>query len=185
MTVVQLIPVDKVRAGDNDRRSFDTEALQELADDILHKGLIQPITVRPMGDMYEIIAGERRYRATILAGLTEIEALVRHGTDEEASGWMLSENLFRADLNPIEEARAYQKRIDDFGWDVARLAAEARVSPSRIKQRLNLLKLREDVQHLVKSGNLALNYAGAMVGLDFNRQAIALQALLGERKPTI
>ena len=129
MTVVERVPIDAIAPGDNDREDFDAAALQELADSIGQYGLAQPITVRPVGrDRFQIVAGERRWRACRLLGWPTIPALVREMDDETASGVMLLENVQRAELNPIEEARAYARRMARFGWDVDRVAAAANVA---------------------------------------------------------
>jgi ParB family chromosome partitioning protein len=125
---------------------------------------------------YEIVAGERRFRAmTTILDRSFIPAIVRELDDESASAIMLAENTGRADLDPIEEANAYQSRIERFGWTEERLAKTAGVSTDRVKKRIALLALHDDVQHLVAHGNLPLGHAAAMFELDHNRQLIALR----------
>jgi ParB/RepB/Spo0J family partition protein len=183
---VQQIPVASIVAGDNDRKSFDPERLQELADDIAQQGLLSPIRVRPIPDgQLELVFGERRLRAVKLLGWSEIPGTIVEMDAETASAEMLSENLHRQALNPIDEGRAYKVRMDRFGWDVATCAEKARVSKERVKQRLDLLRLGDDIQHLIRSGNVPLNYALAMVGLDRNRQQIALRFLVAPSRPDI
>ncbi len=175
-TQVIKIDVSKVVAGNNDRKVFDEVKLAELADSIREHGLAQPITVRPWKGVFQIVAGERRFRAIsqILKWQT-VPALVREMSDEDASAVMLAENTARADLNPIEEANAYQSRIEQFGWTTARVAEIAGVSEDIVNRRLSLLKLAEDIQHLVASGQFPICHAEAMVDLDSNRQRIALR----------
>jgi ParB/RepB/Spo0J family partition protein len=181
---LQQLPASQIRPGSNDRHRFDLEQLTDLAWSIKTNGLAQPITVRPMPDgHYEIIAGERRYRAmTQILGYDTIPCLVDARDDASASAIMLAENCARVDLNPIEEAQAYQARIDQFGWTVERLADTAGVSKDIVKKRLGLLSLREEIQHLVKHEGLPLGHAEALCGLDRNRQLSALRIL--QQSPT-
>jgi ParB/RepB/Spo0J family partition protein len=174
---VQLIDTALIVAGSNDRQQFNANALADLAASIDEHGLAQPPTFRPLpGGQYEIVAGERRTRACRdLLGWTEIPAIVRDLSDEEAAAIMLAENTGRADLNPIEEATAYQVRIDAFGWDAARVAETAGVSVQRVHDRLALLALVEDIQHFVKTGAFPVSYAKMLTDLDANRQRIALR----------
>jgi ParB/RepB/Spo0J family partition protein len=173
--------------GDNDRTVFNAAELQALADNINENGLLQPIMVRKLTNgQYQIILGERRYRATGLLGWETIPAIIRDVTDEEASAGMLSENMARANLDPIDEAHAYQSRIDRYGWTVEYLAGIAGVSTVRILFRLKLLSLRSDLQALIRSGNLPLGYAQTLAdaGLDANHQAIAIDRLRDNANPT-
>jgi ParB family chromosome partitioning protein len=205
-TQVQNIRVDQIVPGDNDRERFDPEGLRELADSIKQHGLAQPITLRILfhcqrcqiyvtatpGDPYEycecfggqswtpryqIVAGERRWRAVQLLGWAHIPALVRTLDDEAASSIMLLENIQRAELNPMEEARAYQKRMDQFGWDEEQVAQVANVPVQRVRLRLVLLDLVPEAQDLVRNGNLGVKYGYVMRDLDVNRQRIALRYL--------
>lgn len=176
--LVTQIPVAQIVPGDNDREAFDATGLEELAASIAQHGLAQPITVRPLGAaVYQIVAGERRWRAHQLLGWETISALVRQMDDEQASSVMLLENIQRAELNPMEEARAYRKRMERFGWDEARVAEVANVSAARVRLRLILLDLVPEAQTLVRDGQLGVKYAYAMRDLDANRQRIALHYL--------
>lgn len=175
--------------GDNDRTAagFKPEEIRELANSIKSEGLINPITIRPVdGGKFEIVEGERRYRAHLLLELTHIPAKVRVLTDIEASDIMLAENTGRKDLDPIDEAKAYQKRIDRYQYTIEQVAKKAGVSMTRVQQRLKLLKLRADIQHLVRYGNFQVGYALiiAEAGLDNNRQTIALKRLETNASPT-
>ncbi len=172
---IQQIPVSQIAPGNNDRKHFDQNALQDLATSISRDGLAQPITIRPHGDGYQIVAGERRFRAVNLLGWECIDAIVRELDDETASAIMLAENTGRADLNPIEEAEAYQVRIQQFGWNARKIAETAGVSEARVKGRLQLLELVPEAQHLVKFGHLPLGHARCLADLDSNRQRIALR----------
>lgn len=173
--------------GNNDRTIFNAGELQTLADNIAANGLLQPIMVRKLDDSrYQIILGERRYRATGLLGWATIPAVIRDVTEEEASAGMLSENMARANLDPIDEARAYQSRINTYGWPIEELARIAGVSTTRVLFRLKLLRLRDDLQALIRSENLAIGYAQILADadLDINHQAIAVDRLRDNATPT-
>jgi ParB/RepB/Spo0J family partition protein len=189
---ITLVDVRMIVPGDNDRKTFDPAKLETLAASIGKNGLAQPIVLRMMDvetpdPMYEIVAGERRFRAisTILKWV-EIPAIIRDLTDEEASDIMLAENVGRENLDPIEEAIAYQRRIDQYGYTVSEIAEKVGVTSIRVQFRLKLLALREDVQQLVKTGNLDLGYAQilASASLDPNFQLLALRALQENNHPT-
>ena len=181
-----ILPVNKIRAGNNDRTIFDQDELKKLAETIREHGVIQPITVNQVGKTYEIIAGERRYRATILAGLPTIPAIVKKVDARTASALMLAENISRADLDPIDEGNAYQKRIDQ-GWTLEELSASVGKSLIKIQFRLKLLSLRDDLQSLVRSGNLLIGYAQIIcdANLDTNRQLLAVKTLRDNPRPTL
>lgn len=172
---ITSIPVCLIDPGPNDRLHFDENALRDLASSIDQHGLAQPITVRPLGERYEIVAGERRFRAVRLLGRETIPCLVRALDDEQAASIMLAENTSRADLNPIEEAEAYQRRIRQFGWTSSRVAEIAGVSEQRVRDRITLLDLVPELQQLIRFGHFPLGHARLMSGLDNNRQRIALR----------
>ena len=177
-TNIVELPVAEVIPGDNDRTIFDPDKLAELAESIRQHGLAQPITVRPLGGKYQIIAGERRFRAiSQVLKWEKVPAIVRELSDEDASAIMLAENTARADLNPIDEARAYQKRIEQFGWTVARIADVAGKSASVVKNRLELLNLVPELQTMVAKGQLDVVKAQMLTVLDANRQRMALRVM--------
>ncbi len=155
------------------RQVFDTEALAELAGSIKEIGVLQPIVVRPNpdGEGYELIMGERRLRATREAGLTEIPAIVRTTEDVDLLRDALVENLHRAQLNPLEEAAAYQQLLDDFGITHEQLAERLSRSRPQITNTLRLLKLPPAVQKRVAAGVLSAGHARALLTLD-NAQAM-------------
>jgi ParB/RepB/Spo0J family partition protein len=193
MTSIQLIPVSKIRPGSNDRTVFDAEELQSLANSIRiqgrgrkGKGLLQPITVRKVSRHYEIIAGERRFRAVCLLQWTAIPAIPVQVTDEEAAALMMVENVSRKDLDPIDEARAFRIRIDKYGWSEETCAEYAGTSTTRVKFRLKLLTLRDDLLELIRFGHLQIGYAQTLAdaNLDNNRQLLAVKALRDNPKPT-
>jgi len=184
---ISNIPCSKVQAGNNDRTVFNHAALLELAESIRQHGLAQPITVRAVNSHYEIVAGERRFRAiSEILHMPEIPAIIRNLSDEQAAAIMLSENTARQDLDPIDEAGAYQKNMTRFAWSIEETAKNAGVSTQRVHARLKLLKLREDLQNLVRNGDLQMGYAQiiAHAELDRNRQLIALRELRENPRPT-
>lgn len=173
---VTEISVRDIVAGDNDRRHFDQSALEELAASIASDGLGQPPTVRPLGEGYQLVCGERRTRAMRdVLGWERIPCIVREMSDEEASALMLAENTARADLDPVEEARAYVKRIDA-GASVADVARTAGRSVATVQARVALLKLSDVSLQMVSRGTIPLGHAVMMAGLDSNRQVLAIKA---------
>ena len=160
-----LIPVEKLVPNPNQpRRDFQPEALQELAASIRVKGVIQPLIVRAMGNgSYEIVAGERRWRAAQLAQLHELPAIVRDFTDSEVIEVAIIENIQRADLNAIEEALAFRQLMDRFGHTQEKLAEALSKSRSHIANLLRLLNLPEDVQAHVRDGKLSAGHARALI----------------------
>ena len=159
------LPVSKIepRAG-QPRTRFDEAALAELAESIREHGLIQPVTVRPLGDgYYQLIAGERRWRAARLAGLTEVPARILEAGDRETAELALVENLQREDLNPVEEARGYRSLMDSYG--LTQEAAAERVGKSRpvVANSLRLLGLPGDALARVEDGTLSLSQARAIL----------------------
>lgn len=160
--------------SDQPRKNFDGEALSQLADSIAANGILQPILVRESGDRYTIIAGERRYRAARLAGLTEIPALVLEADDESAAKYALIENLQREDLNPYEEAAAIRKLIDEFSLSQEQVASSIGRSRSAVANALRLLDLPEEaVAHLI-DGTLSAGHARTLLGLIDRSQIGAL-----------
>ena len=149
------------------RRTFDDEALEELADSIREVGLLQPVVVRATGDgQYELIMGERRWRASQRAGLTEIAAIVRDTPDTEMLRDALIENLHRQALDPLEEAAAYQQLLDDFGATHEQLARKIGRSRPHISNTLRLLNLPPAVQKRVAAGVLSAGHARALLSLN-------------------
>lgn len=191
-TQVQILDVATIIPGLNDRTVFEAGKLRELADSIREAGrLLQPITVRRLDAenvLYEIIAGERRYRAcTTILGWAEIPAQVIDATDEEASGLMLAENIARADLDPVDEGRAYKTRMERFGWSVEECAQRAGVIPWQVKSRVGMLRLLPDILDLVRKKIVGIRFAQLMdeYGLDTPQQQRALYALKARQNPTV
>lgn len=168
------IPIDLLYRGRyQPRREFDEDALQELADSIRVQGVLQPLVVRPgqgSGE-YEIIAGERRWRAAQLAGLDNVPAIVRSISDEAAVAVGLIENLQREDLNPLEAATAVQRLIHDFGLSHQATADAVGRSRTSITNLLRLLELNDDVQGMIREGNLEVGHAKVLAGLQCREQS--------------
>jgi ParB family chromosome partitioning protein len=210
--VLREVQMNQIIPGDNDRTAFDAAELQKLADSIDQYGLKQPISLRPvlicpvcetvygeqpfparcvecrhddLQERHQIVAGERRWRAHKLLHRDVIEALVEEMDDEQASGVMLLENIQRAELNPIEEARAYEKRMTQFGWDDHQVADKANVSVTRVRLRLALLDIVPEAQQLVRDGHMGIKYAYALRDLDDNRQRIALRYMREVENPNL
>jgi ParB/RepB/Spo0J family partition protein len=189
MKPISDIPISQIVPGRNDRTVFDESGLRELADSIKEHGLIQPITVRHAndGNLFEIVAGERRFRACKLLGWKTIPAIVTDLKDEEASAITLAENIARKSLDPIDEACAYQSRIESFGWSINDLSKYAGTSTIHIQFRLKLLKLIPEIQKLIRGGNIQIGYAQILAdaNLDSNFQLLAFSKLRDNPKPTM
>lgn len=163
---LELIPVDKVRPNPyQPRQHFDEDALQELAESIQAIGVLQPVLVRRSGDMFELIAGERRWRAARRAGLRSIPAVVRDSTDTDALAEALTENLQRVDLSPLEEASAYQQLIEDFNLTHDEIALKVGKSRPAVSNALRLLQLPPGAQRLLAEGQLSAGHARALLSI--------------------
>ena len=165
---VRTLPISRVEPRqDQPRDRFDEERLQDLASSISHHGLIQPIIVRRIsGGDYQIIAGERRWRAARMAGLTEIPVRVLQADDRSVSELALVENLQREDLNPMEEARGYLKLMEDYSLTQEEAAAGVGKSRSAVANALRLLNLSAPVAEMVESGSLSAGHARALLPLE-------------------
>ncbi len=162
-----MVPIEQIMANpDQPRRQFDPEALKELAESLKSRGVLQPLIVRPHpgdSDMYQIVAGERRWRAAQMAQLHELPVIVRDLTDTEVLEVAIIENIQRADLNAIEEAASFRQLMDRFGHTQERLAEALNKSRSHIANLLRLLNLPEAVQDYVKDGKLSAGHARALI----------------------
>ena len=147
------------------RRDFTEESIKELADSIREQGILQPLIVRPKNGSYELIAGERRWRAAQLAGLTDLPVLVREADDAKVLEMALIENLQRENLNPIEEALGYQKLISDFSLTQEQAAVKVGKNRVTVANLLRLLQLHPDIQNYVRSGLLSFGHARAILGI--------------------
>jgi ParB family chromosome partitioning protein len=160
------VPIDQIEVNPNQpRKVFDFTALDELAASIRSSGVIQPIIVRRLAGSYQLIAGERRWRAARQAGLERIPAIVRDATDAQSIELALVENLLREDLNPIEAAQAYQKLLAEFGWTQEELAQRIGKDRTSIANCLRLLRLPEEIQTDLRSGRLTMGHARALLAL--------------------
>jgi ParB family chromosome partitioning protein len=163
----QHIPTAWLRSGEfQPRRHFDDAALQELADSIRERGILEPLLVRPVAnarDAYEIVAGERRWRAAQIAGLHEVPVLVRELTDREAMEFGIIENVQREDLSAIEEGDGYRRLIEEFGHTQEALAKIVGKSRPHITNMLRILSLPKDVQRMITEGKLTSGHARALV----------------------
>ncbi len=164
---VSTVPLHKVEPNPlQPRREFDPEALQALADSITAHGMIQPLTVRELpGGYYQIIAGERRWRAARQAGLQEVPVLIVEADDRKVMELALVENLQREDLNPMEEAQGYRSLMEDYGLTQAETAERVGKSRPAVANALRLLSLSDDLAELVRNGTLSPGHARALLGV--------------------
>ena len=161
----RLVPTAELRAGRlNPRKDFRDEELAELAESIRSKGLVQPIIVRPVAGGYEIVAGERRWRAAQKAGLHTVPVIARDLNDKEVLELAIIENVQRADLNAIEEATGYRDLVERFSYSQEQLSEIIGKSRSHVANTLRLLKLPEAVQAMVQDGRLTAGHARALIG---------------------
>lgn len=151
---------------DQPRKQFDQAALEDLAGSIKQYGIIQPIIVSKKDDYYEIIAGERRWRAAKIAGLKQIPVVIKEYTDKEIAEISLIENIQRENLNPVEEAKAYKRLIEEYDLTQEELAERISKSRTQITNTMRLLKLHEDVQEMLVEGRLTAGHARALLGLE-------------------
>ena len=169
------IPLEELRPNPyQPRKVFDEEALQDLADSIKEHGVFQPIIIKKSIKGYEIIAGERRYRASKIAGLTKIPAIIRNFTDEQMMEIALLENLQRENLNAIEEAIAYKKMIQNLGITQEELAKKVGKSRSHVTNIIGLLRLPQEVQQLVADSKISMGHARALSKLESEEEMKAL-----------
>jgi ParB family chromosome partitioning protein len=184
--MVQRIPVGKIRPNRyQPRRNFDEAALAELSESIKERGLLQPISVwKDQGeDHYELIAGERRLRASKLAGLAEIDAIVKKDLDDEQKlGLSLIENIQREDLNAVDTALAYRQLMQNFGVSQADIAKRVGKSRGAVSNTLRLLELDEDIRQGIQSGSISEGHARALISIpDSAKRREAFQRILVEK----
>lgn len=163
-TLVKITMVEPNR--EQPRKNFDEDALQELADSIKQYGLLQPILVQDRKDHYEIIAGERRWRASKLAGLKEVPVIIRNYTEQEIVEISLIENIQREDLNPIEEAQAYKRLLTEFNLKQDEVAERVSKSRAAVTNSIRLLKLSDDVQRMVVDEMISTGHARALLAVE-------------------
>lgn len=177
---LKRIPIEYLQPGKyQPRKEFDREHLQELADSIRSQGIIQPLIVRPLGDRkYEIIAGERRWRAAQLAGLSEVPAISREISDDSAVAMALIENIQRENLNSIEEAEALQRLNHEFAMTHDEIAKMVGKSRSSISNLLRLLSLNSDVKTMLERGDLEMGHAKVVLTLQGEQQSQAAKTIV-------
>lgn len=167
------------------RKNFDEESLQELADSIKQYGILQPLIVQKKGNHYEIIAGERRWRAAKLAGVTDVPVLIREYDKQQTMEIALIENVQRADLNPIEEAQAFQQLIQEFHLTQEEIANRVSKNRATITNSMRLLKLDIRVQDMLAEGKISSGHARALLGLEEGERQYQVAAKIIEEKLSV
>lgn len=174
---VKLMDIEPNR--EQPRKKFDEEALSELADSISKHGVLQPLLVRPLTDgSYQLVAGERRWRASRMAGLTEVPVVVKDLTDSQVAELALVENLQRENLNPLEEANGYKELGEKFGYTQEQIAEVVGKSRSAVANSLRLLALPKSVAMLVSEGKLSMGHARALLSLEDEKMMSDLAKLI-------
>ncbi len=168
--IIELLPQEIEANPYQPRQIFDDEKIQDLAASMKEHGVIQPLIVRRLGSRYQLVAGERRLRAAMMAGLEKVPVVVRDMTDREAMEISLVENLQREDLGPIEEAEAYQRLSDEFGLTQEQIAKRVGKSRPDVTNTLRLLKLEDEVKELINQGKISGSHGRALVGLEREEQ---------------
>lgn len=183
---VARLPIELIHADRaNPRKDFDEAALEELAVSLKNQGVLQPVLVRRDGRGYRLIAGERRWRAAQRAGLTELPAIVREATDAEAYELALVENIQRADLNPLEEAEAFRRLIEERKLTQEQAADRVGKDRSTVANALRLLSLPNEVKQLLIEGDIDMGHARAIVGLPKAADMVALARAVVTEKLTV
>jgi len=178
---VQEIDIKKIVANEKQpRRGFDESKLEELADSMKQHGVLQPVILRKKGNKYELVAGERRWRAAAKAGIEKIPAIVRELNDSDVMEIALIENLQREDLNPIEEAMAYKSLIDDFGLTQEELSKRVGKSRSQIANTVRLLNLDKEIQDLVYENKLTAGHARALLSIQDSKERLKLANMISK-----
>lgn len=167
------------------RKKFDEDALQELAESIKQYGLIQPIVVKKNNDYYEIVVGERRWRAARIAGLKEVPVIIKEYDNKESMEIAIVENLQREDLNPIEEAEAYRRLIDEFGLKQDEAAQKVSKSRTAVTNALRLLKLDERVQKMVIDDMISGGHARALLAIEDKEEQYGMAMTVFDNKMSV
>lgn len=167
------------------RQYFDEAAIAELADSIRQHGLIQPIVVRPMEEGYQIVAGERRWRACRMLGMSEVPVVIKEFSDEETAQIALIENIQRQDLNPVEEAAAYRALMDEYGMTQEALSKAVGKSRSAIANSVRLLNLPDEIVEMLKKGKLSAGQAKAIASADSEEDMLEIAKLAADGKITV
>lgn len=181
-----VVDINKVEPNrDQPRKNFDEDALEELADSIRQVGLIQPIVVQDRKGYYEIIAGERRWRACKKAGLKEIPVIIRNFTEQEIVEISIIENIQREDLNPIEEAMAYKRLLEEFNLKQDEVAEKVSKNRTTITNSLRLLKLTDDVQQMIVNGKLSTGHARAIISIEDPAKQLEIAEKIFDEKMSV
>lgn len=184
--VEQLMRIDEIEPNQlQPRKNFDEDALQELSESIKQFGLIQPIIVKNKGKYYEIVAGERRWRAARIAGLKEVPVIIKEYSEKESMEIAIVENLQREDLNPIEEAQAYQKLIEEFGLKQDEAAQRVSKSRTAVTNALRLLKLDERVQQMVIDEMISGGHARSLLAIEDKEEQYLTAMLIFDNKMSV
>ncbi|MCM1122470.1 MAG: ParB/RepB/Spo0J family partition protein [Eubacterium sp.] len=182
-TIVKITQVEPNR--EQPRKNFDEDALQELADSIKQFGLLQPILVQDRKTHYEIIAGERRWRAAKLAGLKEVPVIIRDYTEQEIVEISLIENIQREDLNPIEEAQAYKRLLTEFNLKQDEVAERVSKSRTAVTNSMRLLKLCDEVQQMIIDDMLSTGHARALISIEDPEQQYTIAQKIFDEKLSV
>jgi ParB family chromosome partitioning protein len=170
------LPIDAIAPNPHQpRKDFNDKALLDLSASLRQSGVLQPVVVRRFGEGYQLIVGERRWRAAKLAGITRIPAVIREVSDAQSLELALVENLLREDLNPMEEAEAYQRLLAEFGWTQEELAQRVARDRSSVANCVRLLKLPELIQADLRAGRLTMGHARALLSLDSPAEQLRLR----------
>jgi ParB family chromosome partitioning protein len=181
-----LADIDQIKPNAyQPRKEFDEDGIDELASSIKEKGIIQPLVGRKIGDSYEIIAGERRWRAAQKAGLKKIPIILKDASDSEILELALIENLQREDLNPIDEAIAYEQLIGDFGLTHEEISKRIGKDRSTITNQIRLLKLPERVKQAIKEGEISAGHARAILSIESQSKALEILDLIRRNKLSV
>lgn len=182
-TIVKITKIEPNR--EQPRKNFDEEALQELADSIKQFGLLQPILVQDRNTYYEIIAGERRWRAAKLAGLKEVPVIIRNYTDQEIVEISLIENIQREDLNPIEEAQAFKRLLTEFNLKQEEVAERVSKSRTAVTNSMRLLKLCDEVQQMIIDDTISTGHARALITIEDPEQQYTIAKKISDEKLSV
>ncbi len=182
-TIVKITKIEPNR--EQPRKNFDEEALQELADSIKQFGLLQPILVQDRDTYYEIIAGERRWRAAKLAGLKEVPVIIRNYTEQEIVEISLIENIQREDLNPIEEAQAFKRLLTEFNLKQEEVAERVSKSRTAVTNSMRLLKLCDEVQQMIIDDTISTGHARALITIEDPEQQYTIAKKIADEKLSV
>ncbi|MDN5301123.1 MAG: ParB family transcriptional regulator, chromosome partitioning protein [Thermoanaerobacteraceae bacterium] len=183
---VKDIKISEIRANKNQpRKKFDEEKIRELSDSIKEHGVLQPIIVRKKDGGYELVAGERRWRAAQKAGIEKIPAIIKDLSDADVMEIALIENLQREDLNPLEEAEAYKKLIDEFGMTQEELSKRVGKSRSQIANTVRLLNLDEEIKKLISEEKLTAGHARALLAIEDKKERLKIAKKISESNMSV